>query len=65
MEFERVFFVPPHNLQYVCRGKDGCGMPLTAADLERHRAWHEFTGTPVDLSDLDGANDVPPMPARG
>jgi len=65
MEFERVYFTAPHHIQFVCRGEGGCGMPLTADDLQRHREFHEFTGSPVDLSGLGGVNDVPPMPRRG
>jgi hypothetical protein len=65
MDFERVYFLPPHDLQYICRGKDGCGMPLTVDDLERHRRHHELLGGAVDLSGLGGANDVPPLPSRG
>jgi hypothetical protein len=57
MDFDRISFLPPHNIQYVCRGKNGCGMPLTVDDLERHRRWHERMGTPVDLSEMGDADD--------
>lgn len=40
-----------------------CG--AVVEDESLHTKFHQFTGRPVDLSGLGGANDVPPLPERG
>lgn len=39
-----------------------CGAVIE--DQEAHSQFHQFTGQPVNLSGLGGANDVSPLPPR-
>lgn len=49
---------------FACRGRYGCGATVLGVDRKRHAQFHAQHGDPVDLSDLDGANDPGPMPPR-